>query len=88
MNRTKEGEKIQEFSLKLESPINGIYLNFETIELLSIIQCENVEELKDFAINCSQLDMIEEDFIIWNDNDIENIKRKLVEQYKISYIIR
>lgn len=42
---------MQEFLLKLESPINGIYLNSETIELLSIIQCKNIKELKDFAIN-------------------------------------
>lgn len=73
---------MQEFSLKLESPINGIYLNSETIELLSIVQCKNIEELKDFAINCSQLNISEEDLTSWNDNDIEDIKRMLVEQYK------
>ena len=73
---------MQEFSLKLESPINGIYLNSETIELLSIVQCKNIGELKDFALNCSQLNISEEDLTSWNDNDIENIKRMLVEQYK------
>lgn len=73
---------MQEFLLKLKSPINGIYLNSETIELLSIIQCKNIEELKKFAINCSQLNITEEDLTSWNDNDIEEIKRKLVEQYK------
>lgn len=77
---------MQEFSLKLESPINGIYLNSETIELLSIIQCKNIEELKDFAINCSQLNISEEDLTSWNDNDIEDIKRKLVEQYKSTLV--
>lgn len=77
---------MQEFSLKLESPINGIYLNSETIELLSIIQCKNIEELKDFAINCSQLNISEEDLNSWNDNDIEDIKRKLVEQYKSTLV--
>lgn len=77
---------MQEFSLELESPINGIYLNSETIELLSIIQCENIEELKDFAINCSQLNISEEDLTSWNGNDIENIKRMLVEQYKSTII--
>ncbi len=77
---------MQAFSLKLESPINGIYLNSETIELLSIIQCENIGELKDFAINCSQLNISEEDLTSWNDNDIENIKRKLVEQYKSTLV--
>lgn len=77
---------MQEFSLELESPINGIYLNSETIELLSIIQCENIEELKDFSINCSQLNISEEDLTSWNGNDIENIKRMLVEQYKSTLI--
>lgn len=77
---------MQEFSLKLESPINGIYLNSETIELLSIIQCKNIEELKDFAINCSQLNISEEDLTSWNDKDIEDIKRKLVEQYKSTLV--
>lgn len=77
---------MQEFSLELESPINGIYLNSETIELLSIIQCENIEELKDFAINCSQLNIFEEDLTSWNGNDIENIKRMLVEKYKSTLI--
>ncbi len=77
---------MQEFSLELESPINGIYLNAETIELLSIIQCENIEELKDFAINCSQLNIFEEDLTSWNGNDIENIKRMLVEKYKSTLI--
>lgn len=77
---------MQEFSLKLESPINGIYLNSETIELLSIVQCKNIGELKDFAINCSQLNISEEDLISWNDNDIEEIKRMLVEQYKSTLV--
>lgn len=77
---------MQEFSLELESPINGIYLNAETIELLSIIQCENIEELKDFAINCSQLNISEEDLTSWNGNDIEDIKRMLVEKYKSTLI--
>lgn len=77
---------MQEFSLKLESPINGIYLNSETIELLSIIQCENMEELKDFAINCSQLNISEDDLNSWNGNDIEAIKRMLVEQYKSTLV--
>ena len=77
---------MQEFSLKLESQINGIYLNSETIELLSIIQCKNMKELKDFAINCSQLNISEEDLTSWNDNDIEDIKRMLVEQYKSTLV--
>ena len=77
---------MQEFPLNLEITINGIYLNTETIELLRIIQCKNIEELKDFAINCSQLSISEEDLTSWNDNDIEHIKRNLVEQYKSTLV--
>ena len=61
---------MQEFSLKLKAPINGIYLNSETIELLSIIQCKDISELKNFALNCSQLSISEEDLRNWNDNNI------------------
>ncbi len=75
---------MQEFSLELEAPIDGIYLSSETIELLSIIQCKTIEELKKFAINCSQLDISESDLINWNESNIEDIKRNLVEQYKNS----
>lgn len=42
---------MKEFSLGLDASINGIYLNSETIELLSIIQCKSIEELKEFAKN-------------------------------------
>ena len=73
---------MQKFSLGIEAPINGIYLNSETIELLSIIQCKNIEELREFAINCSQLNISEQDTINWNYSNVGDIKRKLVEQYK------
>lgn len=77
---------MQEFLLKLEAPINGIYLNSETIELLSIIKCSSIEELKDFAINCSQLNISEQTLQNWNGSNIEDIKRNLVEQYKKTLI--
>ena len=71
---------MQKFSLNLESPMNGIYLNSETIELLSIIQCKDIKDLRKFAINCSQLSISEEDITSWNDNGIEHIKRNLSEK--------
>ena len=46
---------MQKFSLELEAPIKGIYLNTETIDLLSIIQCKTMDELKAFVTNCPQL---------------------------------
>lgn len=48
---------MQKFSLGIEAPINGIYLNSETIELLSITQCKSIDELRDFVRNCSQLNI-------------------------------
>lgn len=77
---------MQKFSLDLEAPINGIYLNLETIELLSIIQCKSIEELKDFALGCSQLNISEQDIIDWDGSNLEDIKRRLVEQYKNTLI--
>ena len=77
---------MQKFSLGMQAPINGIYLNSETIELLSIIQCKDIAELRKFASNCSQLNIDEKEIESWTESDIESVKRKLVEQYKESLI--
>lgn len=77
---------MQKFSLEIEAPINGIYLNSETIELLSIIQCKGITELRDFVRNCSQLNISEQEIQNWNESSLENIKRNLVRQYKESLI--
>ena len=77
---------MQKFSLELETPIKGIYLNTETIELLSIIQCKKIDELKAFFANCPQLNISEEDLTNWDESNIEDIKKDLVEQYKKSLL--
>lgn len=77
---------MKEFSLGLDASINGIYLNSETIELLSIIQCKSIEELQEFAQNCSQLDIPKENIASWNEQNIEDIKKDLFEKYKGSII--
>jgi len=77
---------VKEFSLKLQAPINGIYLNSETIELLSIVQCKNIDELRCFVKNCSQLSISEQEIKSWDESDIESIKRNLVENYKATLI--
>lgn len=74
------------FSLGIKAPINGIYLNSETIELLSIIQCKNIAELRDFVRNCSQLNISEQEIQNLEESSLESIKRNLVEQYKKSLI--
>lgn len=77
---------MQKFSLGIEAPINGIYLNSETIELLSIVQCKNIDELIEFARNCSQLSISEQEIENWDESSLESIKRNLVKQYKESLI--
>lgn len=77
---------MQKFSLELEAPIKGIYLNTETIDLLSIIQCKKIDELKDFAINDPQLSISKEDLINWDESNIDDIKKDLVDQYKNSLV--
>jgi len=77
---------MQKFSLELEAPIKGIYLNTETIELLSIIQCKKIDELKAFVANCPQLNISKEDLTNWDESNIDYIKEDLVDQYKKSLI--
>ena len=77
---------MHKFSLEIEAPINGIYLNSETIELLSIIQCKDITELRDFVRNCSQLNTREQEIQSWDESSLESIKRNIVEQYKESLI--
>ena len=68
---------MREFSLGLKAPIQGIYLNSETIDLLSIIQCKSVEELKKFVASCEQLGLSEQDETDWNASNLEALKRRL-----------
>lgn len=77
---------MQKFSLGMKAPINGIYLNYETTDLLSIVQCKKLDELRDFVRNCSQLNINEQEIESWNNSDIESIKRNLVKQYKNTLI--
>lgn len=79
---------MQVFSLKLDSKINGIYLNTETIELLNIIQCKSVEELKDFVSHSEQLKFAEKNSLMWSAGGLESIKRNLIEKYKSTLVPR
>jgi len=78
----RKKEKMREFSLGLKAPIQGIYLNSETIDLLSIIQCKSVEELKKFVASCEQLGLSEQDETDWNASNLEALKRRFVKQYQ------
>lgn len=77
---------MNEYLLGIDTPIKGVYLNSETIELLSIIQCRSIKELQDFAQNCSQLNITEETINGWNEQNIEETKKNLFEKYKSTII--
>ena len=73
---------MEKFSLDLEAPINGIYLSSQVIDLLSIIQCKTLGEIKSFVAGCAQIQVSEKEQSTWNENNLESIKRELVEKYK------
>ena len=77
---------MQEFSLGLESQIDGVYLSCETIDLLNIIQSKDIDELKQRVEKCSQLDISIEDMQEWNNDNLEQIKKDIVEKYKDTFI--
>lgn len=79
---------MQEFALNANSKINGIYLNTETIELMSIIQGNSISELKEFVLGCEQLhrENINFDFDNWQQEDLENIKRNIFKSYQETLI--
>ena len=77
---------MQEFSLNANSKINGIYLNTETIELMNIIQCTSIDELKEFILGCEQLSKENIDFSNWRQTDLESIKRSIFKAYQDTLI--
>lgn len=77
---------MREFNLNLESEIKGIYLSTETIDLMSIIQCSNIEELKEFVSNCEQLNKEDIDLSLSSKQDFEETKRNIFNRYKESFL--
>ncbi|MBR6033420.1 MAG: endo-1,4-beta-xylanase [Clostridia bacterium] len=81
---------MQEFALSQElhssAPINGVYLSSEQIDLLSIIQCRSIEELREFATNCSQLNISEAEASAWQPNELEAKKRELFKKFQETLI--
>ena len=46
------------YSLNVDSPIKGGYFSSEQIDLLSIIQCQSIDELMKFITNCDQINHV------------------------------
>lgn len=75
------------FSLEnIETPIHGIYLSSEMIDLLSIIQCNDIKQLQEFVRCCSQLHIDSKEIDSWNDNNLEILKKDIFDKYKESFI--
>lgn len=77
---------MEKFKLDLESPIKGVCLSSEMIDLMSIIQCKDLQQLSDFVINCEQMTISLEDRNSWREEDIEAIKHKIFKEYQDSFI--
>lgn len=77
---------MEKFKLDLESPIKGVYLSSEMIDLMSIIQCKDLQQLSDFVMNCEQMTISLEDRNSWRKEDIEAIKHKIFKEYQDSFI--
>ena len=77
---------MEKFKLDLESPIKGVYLSSEMIDLMSIIQCKDLQQLSDFVMNCEQMTISLEDRNSWREEDIEAIKHKIFKEYQDSFI--
>lgn len=75
------------FSLEnIDTPIQGIYLSSEMMDLLSIIQCADIEQLREFVLECSQLSIDEDEIKSWDSNKFESIKKDVFDKYKESFI--
>lgn len=59
---------IYNYSLNVDSPIKGGYFSSEQIDLLSIIQCQSIDELMGFIANCDQINHVKGIFESINGN--------------------
>ena len=70
------------YSLNVDSPIMGGYFSSEQIDLLSIVQCQSLEELMDFVVNCDQINHVNCILESIDGLDLEAAKRKIFQSYQ------
>lgn len=70
------------YSLNVVSPIVGGYFSSEQIDLISIIQCQSLDELISFIANCDQINMVKGIYESINGLDLESAKRKIFKSYQ------
>ena len=73
---------METYSLNIESPITGGYFSSEQIDLLSIIQCQSVDELMEFVANCDQINHVNGIFESINGLDLKTAKRSIFKTYQ------
>ena len=74
------------YSLNVNSPIKGGYFSSEQIDLLSIIQCQSIDELMRFIANCDQINRVNSIFESINGMDLESAKRSVFKSYQNSMV--
>lgn len=74
------------YSLNVDSPIKGGYFSSEQIDLLSIIQCQSIDELIRFILNCDQINRVNGIFESINGMDLESAKRSIFKSYQNSMV--
>lgn len=74
------------YSLNVDSPIKGGYFSSEQIDLLSIIQCQSIDELIKFIVNCDQINHVHGIFESINGMDLESAKRSIFKSYQDSMV--
>lgn len=70
------------YSLNIKSLITGGYFSSEQIDLLSIIQCQSLDELMKFIANCDQINHVTGIFESINGLDLETAKRTIFKRYQ------
>jgi len=70
------------YNLKVNSPILGGYFSSMQIDLLSIIQCQSIDELIKFVARCDQINNIKGIFESLSGLDLESAKRSIFKKYQ------
>lgn len=76
---------MDKYEIKTDSKIKGIYLSSETIDLIEIVKCNEIDELKECIFNCDQIDKKDKQ-ILENETNVEELKKYFFEKYKDSFI--
>lgn len=80
------GGHMETYTLNVDSLIKGGYFSSEQIDLLSIIQCQSIDELISFITNCDQINHMKDIFKSIDGLDLETAKRSIFKSYQDSMV--